>query len=371
MIGRFIFLRDLCNIRCHSRDGRSVHAGARSVAAAVRGVRAEGAAGQGAGGAVLRPLGATIPDAAGLGRAAGGPGARVLRGARTDGRCEDWQVRQAEQALRIYFVNFLQRTDWQRPASTVVDERGHTSPLAALEQLRRVCGPATIPIALNAAMSTGCGGSSTTWPSSKACPIPVASEVVRDYSTHLAVRRASPPAPRTRRSARSCSSAAKSSASTSRAWRWRPSQARQALPVVLERAGDGRAAGGDAGTTWLMAALIYGGGLRVSECCELRIKDLDFDQGLVVRAGRQGRQRPIDVAGGDWGGTNSRPVAQGARRAPGRPRGRTGRRVDAGRVDASTRMRVASWAGSGCFPATRCPPIPGPASCVVITSATR
>ena len=25
--------------------------------------------------------------------------------------CQDWQVRQAEQALRIYFVNFLQRTD--------------------------------------------------------------------------------------------------------------------------------------------------------------------------------------------------------------------------------------------------------------------
>ena len=54
-----------------------------------------------------------------------------------DGRCDDWQVRQAEHALRIYFVNFLQRTDWQRkPASAVVDERGHTSPLAALEQLR-------------------------------------------------------------------------------------------------------------------------------------------------------------------------------------------------------------------------------------------
>ena len=36
------------------------------------------------------------------------------------------------------------------------------------------------------------------------------------------------------------------------------------------------------GTPRLMATLIYGGGLRVSECCELRIKDLDFDQGLVI-----------------------------------------------------------------------------------------
>jgi site-specific recombinase XerD len=34
-----------------------------------------------------------------------------------------------------------------------------------------------------------------------------------------------------------------------------------------------------------MAALIYGGGLRVRECCELRIKDLDFDQGLIIVRG--------------------------------------------------------------------------------------
>src|SRR5687768_11166694 len=48
------------------------------------------------------------------------------------GGVEDWQVRQADQALRIYFVNFLKRTEWhRRPASTVVDEQGVTSPLAA------------------------------------------------------------------------------------------------------------------------------------------------------------------------------------------------------------------------------------------------
>ena len=54
-----------------------------------------------------------------------------------DPGCQDWQVRQAEHALRIYFVNFLQRTDWnRRPGSAVVDEDGRTNPLAALEQLR-------------------------------------------------------------------------------------------------------------------------------------------------------------------------------------------------------------------------------------------
>ena len=54
-----------------------------------------------------------------------------------EGVWQDWQVRQAEHALRISFVNFLQRTDWhRRPVSTVVDEDGRTNPLAALEQLR-------------------------------------------------------------------------------------------------------------------------------------------------------------------------------------------------------------------------------------------
>jgi integron integrase len=51
------------------------------------------------------------------------------------------------------------------------------------------------------------------------------------------------------------------------------------------------------GTTWLMAALIYGGGLRVSECCELRVKDIDFDQGLVfVRSGKGDRDRSTLLA---------------------------------------------------------------------------
>ena len=53
------------------------------------------------------------------------------------GEAPDWQVRQADQALRIYFVNFLKRTEWhRRPASTVLDENGGTSPLAALEDVR-------------------------------------------------------------------------------------------------------------------------------------------------------------------------------------------------------------------------------------------
>ena len=62
------------------------------------------------------------------------------------------------------------------------------------------------------------------------------------------------------------------------------------LPVVLSFPETAELLGAMHGTTWLMAALIYGGGLRVSECCELRIKDVDFDQGLVVVRGGKGNK---------------------------------------------------------------------------------
>lgn len=52
--------------------------------------------------------------------------------------CHDWQVRQAGQALRIYWVNFRQTTEWQQqPAPGVTGNQSQTDPLAALEELRR------------------------------------------------------------------------------------------------------------------------------------------------------------------------------------------------------------------------------------------
>jgi integron integrase len=51
------------------------------------------------------------------------------------------------------------------------------------------------------------------------------------------------------------------------------------------------------GTTRLMAGLIYGGGLRVSECCQLRVKDVDLAQGLVfVRTGKGDKDRSTLLA---------------------------------------------------------------------------
>jgi integron integrase len=69
------------------------------------------------------------------------------------------------------------------------------------------------------------------------------------------------------------------------------------LPVVLSMPETLSLLNAMSGTPRLMATLIYGGGLRVSECCELRIKDIDFDQGLVVvRRGKGDKDRSTLLA---------------------------------------------------------------------------
>jgi len=46
------------------------------------------------------------------------------------------------------------------------------------------------------------------------------------------------------------------------------------------------------GVPRLMAMLLYGGGLRLMECCHLRVKDMDFSRDeIVVRAGKGDKDR--------------------------------------------------------------------------------
>jgi integron integrase len=46
------------------------------------------------------------------------------------------------------------------------------------------------------------------------------------------------------------------------------------------------------GTLWLMASLLYGGGLRLMECVRLRVKDVDFEMRQVtVREGKDFKDR--------------------------------------------------------------------------------
>ena len=64
------------------------------------------------------------------------------------------------------------------------------------------------------------------------------------------------------------------------------------VPVVMTQGEVQRVLREMQGTHLLMAKLLYGGGLRLMECVRLRIRDLDFERGLVyVRAAKGGKDR--------------------------------------------------------------------------------
>jgi integron integrase len=64
------------------------------------------------------------------------------------------------------------------------------------------------------------------------------------------------------------------------------------LPVILTKEEIRRLLGCLQGTPWLMALLLYGAGLRLMECCRLRVKDIDFSRNqIVVRAGKGDKDR--------------------------------------------------------------------------------
>jgi len=64
------------------------------------------------------------------------------------------------------------------------------------------------------------------------------------------------------------------------------------LPVVLTKEEVKRILDYLENTPWLMAMLLYGAGLRVLECCHLRVKDIDFSRNqIVVRAGKGNKDR--------------------------------------------------------------------------------
>ena len=64
------------------------------------------------------------------------------------------------------------------------------------------------------------------------------------------------------------------------------------VPVVLSRDEVARVLGFLTGTEWLVCALLYGSGMRLTECLQLRVKDLGFDyKEIVVRNGKGQKDR--------------------------------------------------------------------------------
>ena len=68
------------------------------------------------------------------------------------------------------------------------------------------------------------------------------------------------------------------------------------IPVVLAREEVDRMLSVLDGQAWLMAALLYGTGMRLMECVRLRVKDVDFARNeILVRDGKGGKDRRVPL----------------------------------------------------------------------------
>lgn len=69
------------------------------------------------------------------------------------------------------------------------------------------------------------------------------------------------------------------------------------IPVVLSEAEVLRVFSQLTGVHWLIVGLLYGSGLRLMECLQLRVKDLNFAQRCIeVRGGKGGKDRIVTLA---------------------------------------------------------------------------
>ena len=118
------------------------------------------------------------------------------------------------------------------------------------------------------------------------------------------------------------------------------------LPVVLSREEVASLLSHLSGPVWLMASLMYGAGLRLLECAELRVKDINFDRGeLVVRDGKGGKDRVTMLPGAMKG-----PLVAHLTRVKAQHEADEAAWRCRARFERSTRTRRVSGRGSGCFP---------------------
>jgi len=219
------------------------------------------------------------------------------------GNVESWQLDQAEKAVRLYFSHYLSLTGTEVGATEVRrDELGYVSKVEVMSATRRLIqlrhySHATELTYLNWIERFFLYMDGVEKPikegTSKVTP-----QSVTDYLAYLAVNRR-------------VASSTQNQAFNALLFMCREvlrvdlgdvshnirSHQGARLPVVLSAEEVKALFSHMSGTSRLMAALIYGGGLRVMECCQLRVKDIDFHNNLIfVRRGKGDQDRSTILA---------------------------------------------------------------------------
>ena len=235
-------------------------------------------------------FGLTRPDLGGVAARLG-----YLAGLREDPGVVDWQFRQAEEATKMYLCNYLPAVTGKRPEEypAADPERGRSAPIETLRTELRLRH-----------YSYRTEQTYTEWVArffrylretnpGEDVSKQVDSCTVRNFLTYLAMER------KVSASTQNQAFSAllflcrhvlkvelKDMNKTLRAKRGRK------LPVVLTPGEVLAILQCCFGLAGLMLRLIYGAGLRVMECVRLRVKDVDFEGGLLyVRDGKGGKDR--------------------------------------------------------------------------------
>lgn len=213
---------------------------------------------------------------------------------------QDWQIRQADQGVRLYFNNFApdKHTITLAPSSLPLKSDTLDATLNGYREALRLRGYARKTektyLGWTARYYQYCSSRMKQQPDYP-CPAPAS---VRDFLAYLALRK-------------NVSSSTQNLAFNSLLMFFRlilnqdladmktAVRARQGqrLPTVFSIDEMQKLLPHFTGTSGLILRLIYGSGLRVSECCRLRIQDVDFDQRLLfVRDGKGGKDRTTVLA---------------------------------------------------------------------------
>lgn len=211
---------------------------------------------------------------------------------------QQWQIVQAEQAVRVYFINYLTSANSgsTNPSTPSLKETNDKNITHLLEQFTEILklrnyASRTQKTYLYWTKQFLYYAHSTSSPIDN--NVDVSSKTVKDFLAHLAIKR-------------NVSASTQNQAFNSLIMFFRHAlnqdlgdlrnsvraKTGQRLPVVFSIPEIKAIFHHVTGTSGIMLRLIYGGGLRISECCRLRIKDIDFDQQLVyVRNGKGGKDR--------------------------------------------------------------------------------
>jgi integron integrase len=222
---------------------------------------------------------------------------------REAGKYEDWQVDQADKALRLYFNNFLGTGNWQTSAAPRIAPAADgtfesVAVLGAMRDLLRLKHysyrteqtyldwTSRFFRYLQNAETAATGRHAVT------------SQRVKDFLAWLAL-------------VQHVSSSTQNQAFNALLFMCRNilqidlgdlrqcvrARRGRRLPVVLSPSEVHALFDHLDGRPKLMAQVIYGGGLRVMECCRLRVKDIDFENNLIfVRCGKGDKDRSTLLA---------------------------------------------------------------------------